>query len=221
MRLVFEKRLGRDPVLNGLRNRNAFPSGRGNTMKSGARATSEAVVQNRLTTREQANMNDQHVIAVATIVQVLLLLVNAVLIFWYLWETLKLRRAAEDQVTKSQGQVSAAHQQLEVMQQAVGNRSGSARSAEQTCADGDWEGQLAPDPERWQWAREGPEPDRTAGFGAGQNNLRNARQRFLSCTRPDAGHRGERRLDRTNQRRRRGVALRESFWEEVRFNDRV
>lgn len=64
-------------------------------------------------------MNDQHVIAITTIVQDVLLAVNAVLIAWYLWETRKLRQAAQEQVAQSQRQLSAAHEQLEVMRQQV------------------------------------------------------------------------------------------------------
>jgi hypothetical protein len=60
-------------------------------------------------------MNDQHVLALTAIVQIVLLAVNAALIAWYLWETRKLRRAAEDQVTKSQSQASAAYEQVEAM----------------------------------------------------------------------------------------------------------
>jgi len=44
-----------------------------------------------------------------------LLTVNAVLIACYLWETRKLRKAAEAQVTKSQSQISAAYEQVEEM----------------------------------------------------------------------------------------------------------
>jgi ABC-type sugar transport system ATPase subunit len=53
------------------------------------------------------------------IFQDVLLAVNAALIAWYLWETRKLRLAAEDQVTKSQSQISATHEQVEAMRQQV------------------------------------------------------------------------------------------------------
>ena len=43
-------------------------------------------------------VNDQHVTAIATVVQDGLLFLSAVLISWYLWETRKLRTAAEQQV---------------------------------------------------------------------------------------------------------------------------
>jgi hypothetical protein len=43
-------------------------------------------------------VNDQHIIAIATIVQNFLLLASAVLIAWYLHETRKMRKAAEAQV---------------------------------------------------------------------------------------------------------------------------
>jgi len=57
-------------------------------------------------------VNDQHITAIATIVQDILLLLSAVLIFWYLWETRKMRKAAENQVSKSQELVSAAQRQI-------------------------------------------------------------------------------------------------------------
>jgi len=66
--------------------------------------------------RGRPKMNDQHVIAQAAIVQVLLLAANAVLIAWYLWETRKLRRAAQDQVAQSQAQVDAMRQQVAIAQ---------------------------------------------------------------------------------------------------------
>ncbi len=43
-------------------------------------------------------MNDQHITALATIVQDFLLLSSAILIAWYLCETRKMRKAAEAQV---------------------------------------------------------------------------------------------------------------------------
>ena len=43
-------------------------------------------------------MNDQHITAIATIVQDFLLLASALLIAWYLSETRKMRKAAEAQV---------------------------------------------------------------------------------------------------------------------------
>lgn len=52
-------------------------------------------------------MNDQHVTAIATIVQAVLLLVSAFLIAWYLYETRLLRKAAENQVEAGLRQVEA------------------------------------------------------------------------------------------------------------------
>jgi hypothetical protein len=46
-------------------------------------------------------VNDQHITAIATIVQDFLLLASAVLIAWYLYETRKMRKAAEAQVESS------------------------------------------------------------------------------------------------------------------------
>ena len=43
-------------------------------------------------------MNDQHIIVIATIAQDCLLLASAILIAWYLFETKKMRKAAEAQV---------------------------------------------------------------------------------------------------------------------------
>jgi len=60
-------------------------------------------------------MNDGHVVAITAIIQCLLLFANAFLVFRYLVETRKLRKAAEDQVTKSQSQTSAAYDQVEAM----------------------------------------------------------------------------------------------------------
>lgn len=57
-------------------------------------------------------MNDQHITTLATIVQDFLLLASAVLIAWYLFETRKMRKAAEDQVKESQALVVAAQKQL-------------------------------------------------------------------------------------------------------------
>lgn len=61
-------------------------------------------------------MNDQHVIALAAIIQCVLLFANAFLIAWYLLETRRLRKAAQDQVAKSQNQISAAYEQVEALQ---------------------------------------------------------------------------------------------------------
>ena len=58
-------------------------------------------------------MNDQHVTAIAIIVQDILLFVNAFLVGWYLFETRQIRRAAEDQVAKNQELVHAAQEQSE------------------------------------------------------------------------------------------------------------
>lgn len=64
-------------------------------------------------------MNDQHITAIATIVQDVLLSLSAVLIGWYLWETRKMRQAAEEQVHESQKLVKASHDQLAVGQRQV------------------------------------------------------------------------------------------------------
>jgi hypothetical protein len=64
-------------------------------------------------------MNDQHITAIATIVQDVLLSLSAVLIGWYLWETRKMRQAAEEQVRESQELVKASHDQLAVGQRQV------------------------------------------------------------------------------------------------------
>jgi hypothetical protein len=58
-------------------------------------------------------VNYQAVTAVATVVQDLLLLVSAVLIYWYLYETRRMRKAAEEQVAESQALVKASEEQLE------------------------------------------------------------------------------------------------------------
>ncbi len=58
-------------------------------------------------------MNDQHMTVIAMIVQDGLLLANAVLIGWYLYETRKMRKAAEEQVRESEALVVAAEDQLE------------------------------------------------------------------------------------------------------------
>jgi hypothetical protein len=58
-------------------------------------------------------VNDQHITAVATIVQDLLLLASAFLIAWYLYETRKMRKAAQEQVKESQALVVAAQKQLD------------------------------------------------------------------------------------------------------------
>jgi hypothetical protein len=58
-------------------------------------------------------VNDQHITAIATIVQDVLLLLSAGLIGWYLLETRKMRKAAEDQVFKSQELVAAAQRQVD------------------------------------------------------------------------------------------------------------
>jgi hypothetical protein len=47
---------------------------------------------------EKFFVNDQHIVAIATIVQDVLLLASAGLIAWYLHETRKMRKAAEAQV---------------------------------------------------------------------------------------------------------------------------
>lgn len=61
-------------------------------------------------------MSDQHITAIAMIVQDVLLFVSALLVFWYLWETRKMRQAAEKQVSKSQKLVEAAQEQIKVSQ---------------------------------------------------------------------------------------------------------
>jgi hypothetical protein len=58
-------------------------------------------------------VNYQCVIAVATIVQDFLLLVSSFLIGWYLYETRRMRIAAEKQVTESQALVTASDEQAE------------------------------------------------------------------------------------------------------------
>jgi hypothetical protein len=64
-------------------------------------------------------VNDQHITAIATIVQDVLLFLSAILIAWYLLETRKMRKAAEDQVTRSQDLAAAAQKQLDVGQEQV------------------------------------------------------------------------------------------------------
>jgi hypothetical protein len=58
-------------------------------------------------------VNDQHITAIAIIVQDVLLFASAGLIAWYLYETRKMRKAAEEQVRQSQALVSASQEQLE------------------------------------------------------------------------------------------------------------
>jgi hypothetical protein len=58
-------------------------------------------------------VNYQCITAVATVVQDVLLLVSAILIGWYLYETRRMRKAAEEQVTESQALVRASQEQLE------------------------------------------------------------------------------------------------------------
>jgi hypothetical protein len=58
-------------------------------------------------------VSDQHITAIATIVQDFLLLASAGLIAWYLWETRKMRKAAENQVARSQELVAAAQRQVD------------------------------------------------------------------------------------------------------------
>ncbi|MGA8150433.1 MAG: hypothetical protein WB952_05745 [Terriglobales bacterium] len=58
-------------------------------------------------------VNDQHITAIATIAQDVLLFLSASLIGWYLWETRKMRKAAEGQVIKSQDLVEAAQRQVD------------------------------------------------------------------------------------------------------------
>jgi hypothetical protein len=58
-------------------------------------------------------VNDQHITAIATIVQDVLLFLSAFLIAWYLLETRKMRKAAEDQVARTQDLVAAAQRQLD------------------------------------------------------------------------------------------------------------
>jgi hypothetical protein len=71
------------------------------------------VISRYIFARGRTFVNDQHIIAVATIVQDCLLLLSAFLIAWYLWETRKMRKAAEDQVHQSQALVSTSQEQLE------------------------------------------------------------------------------------------------------------
>jgi hypothetical protein len=58
-------------------------------------------------------VNYQCVTAIATVVQDFLLLVSAFLIGWYLIETRKMRKAAEQQVTETQALVTASDEQAE------------------------------------------------------------------------------------------------------------
>jgi hypothetical protein len=58
-------------------------------------------------------VNYQCVIAIATVVQDFLLLASAILVGWYLYETRRMRKAAEQQVTESQALVTASDEQLE------------------------------------------------------------------------------------------------------------
>jgi len=74
-------------------------------------------------------VNDQHVTAIATIVQDALLLLSAVLIFWYLRETRKMRKAAQDQVEESQELVKAAQRQIDVGQKQVAASKSQADAA--------------------------------------------------------------------------------------------
>jgi hypothetical protein len=55
----------------------------------------------------------QGITAVATVAQDVLLLISAFLIGWYLYETRRMRIAAEQQVAKSQALVKASEEQLE------------------------------------------------------------------------------------------------------------
>jgi hypothetical protein len=58
-------------------------------------------------------VNYQNIMLAATIVQDILLLVSAFLIACYLYETRRMRKAAEKQVTESQALVTASDEQLE------------------------------------------------------------------------------------------------------------
>src|SRR5437870_2147195 len=58
-------------------------------------------------------------VAIAALLQVALLLANAIFVLRYLVETRKLRKASEDQVRESQNLVAAAQKQLEVSQAQV------------------------------------------------------------------------------------------------------
>ena len=64
-------------------------------------------------------MNDQHVTAIAIIVQDMLLFLSAILIGWYLWETRKMRQAAEKQVGETQALVRASLDQITLGQRQV------------------------------------------------------------------------------------------------------
>jgi hypothetical protein len=74
-------------------------------------------------------VNDQHVSAIATIIQDVLLFLNAALIAWYLWETRKMRKAAEGQVGKTQDLVATAQKQLD-----AGNEQVRASQSQATAA---------------------------------------------------------------------------------------
>ncbi len=71
-------------------------------------------------------MNDQHIIACATIFQDVLLLINAVLIAWYLWETHGLRLAGDKQVKATAQQFAMAQEQLEAQIRPALTMSGGA-----------------------------------------------------------------------------------------------
>lgn len=59
-------------------------------------------------------MNDQHVTAIAAVIQSGLLLASAILVAWYLVETRKLRITSQHQVSLSQKQVDATLNQVKV-----------------------------------------------------------------------------------------------------------
>lgn len=55
-------------------------------------------------------VNYQYITAIATVLQDFLLLVSGVLIGWYLYETRKMRQAAEKQISESQALVRASQE---------------------------------------------------------------------------------------------------------------
>jgi hypothetical protein len=72
-----------------------------------------ALAASRVGALHLETVNYQCITAIATVVQDFLLLVSAALIGWYLYETRRMRMAAERQVTESQALVRASDEQLE------------------------------------------------------------------------------------------------------------
>lgn len=76
-----------------------------------------------------AMMNDPARAVLWTALQAELLVLSAILVGWYLVETWKLRKAAENQLAKSQELVEAALRQIEVGQKQVGASNSQANAA--------------------------------------------------------------------------------------------